>query len=129
MTSPCSVTLKDPLTEPEAWASTARPAGPPPRPSAPPRPGNTVSRTSVAAAGACAERVLDPGHRAERRQHFLGPRGPAGTVRGAGPAAVIDAGRPGGPQFAQDPGVHLAVLPDLQARQVEPERLGHPDEV
>ena len=50
ITSPCSVTLNDPLTEPGAWASTARPAGPPPRPSAPPRPWNKVSRTPCAAA-------------------------------------------------------------------------------
>ena len=49
MTSPCSVTLNDPLTEPGACASTARP-GPPPRPSAPPRPWNRVSRTPWAAA-------------------------------------------------------------------------------
>src|SRR6185437_10742116 len=42
MTSPCSVTLNEPLTEPGAWASTARPAGPPPRPRAPPRPWNRV---------------------------------------------------------------------------------------
>ena len=49
ITSPCSVTLNDPLTEPGAWASTAA-AGPPPRPSAPPRPWNRVSRMSCAAA-------------------------------------------------------------------------------
>ena len=50
ITSPCSVTLNRPSTEPGAWASTARPAGPPPRPSAPPRPWNRVSRTAWSAA-------------------------------------------------------------------------------
>jgi hypothetical protein len=50
MTSPCSVTLNEPLTEPGAWASTARPAGPPPRPRAPPRPWNRVSRIPFSAA-------------------------------------------------------------------------------
>ena len=35
ITSPCSVTLNRPSTEPGAWASTARPAGPPPRPERP----------------------------------------------------------------------------------------------
>ncbi len=50
ITSPCSVTLNRPSTEPGAWASTARPAGPPPRPSAPPRPWKRVSVTSRSAA-------------------------------------------------------------------------------
>ncbi len=50
MTSPCSVTLNRPSTDPGAWASTARQAGPPPRPSAPPRPWNRVSRMSRSAA-------------------------------------------------------------------------------
>ena len=48
ITSPCSVTLKWPPTEPGAWARTARLAGPPPRPSAPPRPWKRVSRNAVA---------------------------------------------------------------------------------
>jgi hypothetical protein len=52
ITSPCSVTLNRPFTEPGAWASTARPAGPPPRPSAPPRPWNRVSRIPRRAAQA-----------------------------------------------------------------------------
>ena len=69
--------------------------------------------------------VLDPGHRAERGQHLLGFRRPAPAVQGA----VVDAGGPGGPQLGQRPGVHLAVLPDLQAGQVETERLRLPDEV
>ena len=42
---------------------------------------------------------------------------------------MFDAGRAGGPEFGQRLGVHLAVLPDLQAGQVEPERLRLPDEV
>ena len=58
ITSPCSVTLSRPDTDPGACASTARPAGPPPRPIAPPRPWNRVSATSWAAAqeasSACA---------------------------------------------------------------------------
>ena len=52
ITSPCSVTLNRSATEPGAWASTARPVGPPPRPSAPPRPWNMVSRMSLASAQA-----------------------------------------------------------------------------
>ena len=54
ITSPCSVTLSRPSTEPGAWASTARPAGPPPRPIAPPRPWNRVSFTSCSAAHAAS---------------------------------------------------------------------------
>ena len=46
MTSPCSVSLNRPSTEPGGWASRARLAGPPPRPSAPPRPWNSVSTMS-----------------------------------------------------------------------------------
>src|SRR6202142_1314999 len=60
MTSPCSVTLKRPSTDPGAWLSTARFAGPPPRPSAPPRPWNSVKvmpcRFAQAALAAWAKR-------------------------------------------------------------------------
>src|SRR5258708_37684360 len=67
-TSPCSVTLKWPAIEPGAWARIARFAGPPPRPSAPPRPWNRVNRTPRLAAQrtSCAwasykARLADPG--------------------------------------------------------------------
>ncbi len=56
------------------------------------------------------------------------PAAPGARRRGER-AAVLGTGRADGPQFAQRPGVHLAVLPDLQAGQVEPERLGLPDKV
>ena len=42
MTSPCSVTLNRQFTEPAGCARTARLAGPPPRPTAPPRPWKSV---------------------------------------------------------------------------------------
>ena len=78
MTSPCSVTLNRPSTEPGAWASTARPAGPPPRPSAPPRPWKRVSRTSRRAAQAvsCGLRVVERQRRGDRAE-FLGRVGVA----------------------------------------------------
>ena len=48
MTSPCSVSFSRPSTEPGAWPRIARFVGPPPRPSAPPRPWNSVSSTPSA---------------------------------------------------------------------------------
>ena len=57
-TSPCSVNLSRPSTDPGAWARIARLAGPPPRPMAPPRPWNSVSvmpcRRAVATSASCA---------------------------------------------------------------------------
>src|SRR3954466_14766554 len=50
MTSPCSVTLTREPTLPGGWARIARLTGPPPRPSEPPRPWKSVSRTSLRAA-------------------------------------------------------------------------------
>ena len=44
-TSPCSVSLKAPRTDPGGKLSMARWAGPPPRPMDPPRPWNTLSCT------------------------------------------------------------------------------------
>ena len=48
MTSPCSVSLSRPSTDPGAPPTIARLAGPPPRPIAPPRPWNSVSSTPCA---------------------------------------------------------------------------------
>src|SRR6476646_3753915 len=45
MTSPCSVSLRRASTEPGACPRIARFVGPPPRPSAPPRPWNRVRST------------------------------------------------------------------------------------
>ncbi len=59
------------------------------------------------------EPVLDPGRGPERRQHLRG-------LVGQGAARA---------DLAQRAGVHRAVLPDLQLGQVEPERLGLPDEL
>ena len=84
----------------------------------------------VAAARVHAVPVLHPGHRAERGQHLLGQRGQRRRGLGAGRAGVVlGAGRAGRAEFGQRPCVHLAVLPDLQAGQVEAERLRLPDEV
>ena len=59
MTSPCSVSLRRPSTEPGAWPRIARLVGPPPRPIAPPRPWNSVSSTPRGA-GHRRERALGP---------------------------------------------------------------------
>ena len=59
MTSPCSVSLSRPSTEPGAWPRIARLVGPPPRPMAPPRPWNSVSST--------------PRRRGDRDERRLGP--------------------------------------------------------
>ena len=50
MTSPCSVTLIAPSSVPYGWARIASWVGPPPRPTVPPRPWNSRSRTPCAAA-------------------------------------------------------------------------------
>ena len=92
--------------------------------------GRSGKADHVAAARVHAVPVLHPGHRAERGQHLLGRRGQRGRGLGAGQAgAVLGAGRAGGAELGQRPGVHLAVLPDLQASQVEAERLCLPDEM
>jgi hypothetical protein len=48
--SPCSVSFMEALTVPNGVAKTASPAGPPPRPTDPPRPWNSRSRTPWRAA-------------------------------------------------------------------------------
>ena len=50
MTSPCSVTFMTASTTPYGCAAIASPAGPPPRPTEPPRPWNSRSRTPCLAA-------------------------------------------------------------------------------
>ena len=45
ITSPCSVTLISPSSVPQGWARIASWVGPPPRPTVPPRPWNSRSRT------------------------------------------------------------------------------------
>lgn len=52
MTSPCSVSLKRPSMDPGGRLSTARRAGPPPRPMDPPRPWKIVSATPCSCATA-----------------------------------------------------------------------------
>ena len=70
MTSPCSVSLSRASTEPGAWPRIARFVGPPPRPSAPPRPWKRVS-VDAARRGRLDQRRLrlmeQPGGRQEAR--------------------------------------------------------------
>ena len=101
MTSPCSVNLRCPSTEPGAWARIARFAGPPPRPIAPPRPWNSVSAHAVPPRGV-HQRLLRPVQQPVRGQepallgrvrvaehHLLGVAARRGGARGTpGPRAA-----------------------------------------
>jgi hypothetical protein len=54
-TSPCSVIFIRPATVPGGWAWIARLAGPPPRPSAPPRPWKNTQRTPCRASSSASD--------------------------------------------------------------------------